>query len=66
MFLFEDCEDLVSIDLTQINSPNFNRLSYVFNGDTNLERVNVEEMELLFSGCTNLVDVIILENLNTT
>ena len=73
-FLFTGCDDLISVDLSHMNFPNINRLSYTFNDCKNIEKINltsldtsnVENMEFLFAGCDNLVEIIGLENLNTS
>jgi len=73
-FLFNGCDDLISVDLSHMNFPNISRLSYTFNDCKNVEKINltsldtskVENMEFLFAGCDNLVEIIGLENLNTS
>ena len=73
-FLFFDCEDLINVDLSNINTTDMTRISYTFYNCKNLEEVNmtsietsnVEYMEFLFAGCENLVNIIGLENLNTS
>ena len=73
-FLFQACNNLISIYLSTINSFNFKRFSYTFNDCKNLEKINltsldtsnVQNMEFLFAGCDNLVDIIGLETLNTS
>ena len=73
-FLFFDCEDLINVDLSNLNTTNMTRISYTFYNCKNLEEVNmtsietssVEYMEFLFAGCENLMNIIGLENLNTS
>ena len=73
-FLFYDCNDLINIDLSHLNTTNMSRISYTFYNCKNVEQINftsldtsnTEYMEFLFAGCENLVDIIGFENLNTS
>ena len=73
-FLFYECNDLINVDLSHINTTNMSRISYTFYNCKNVEQVNftlldtsnIEYMEFLFAGCENLVDIIGLESLNTS
>ena len=72
--MFQDCEDLINVNLSLINSPLINSSIYTFTGCTNLEQVdftsvdttNVKEMCFLFAGCENLVELNNFENLNAS
>ena len=73
-FLFEGCQDLVKVDLSDLNSTNLTSMIYTFAGCSSLETVNltnfntseVQQMEFFFSGCTNLQNIKGFENLNTS
>jgi len=73
-FMFEGCEDLISANLSQINSPSLQSSIYTFTNCKNLMQVDlssidtskVTTMDFLFSGCNNLVEIKGLENLNTS
>ena len=73
-FLFYECEDLIQVDLSHLNTINISRISYTFYGCTNLEQINftsletsnLQNMEFLFAGCENLVEIIGFEDLNTS
>jgi len=73
-FMFEGCEDLISANLSQINSPSLQSSIYTFTNCKNLIQVDlssidiskVTTMDFLFSGCNNLVEIKGLENLNTS
>ena len=71
--MFEGCEDLFSIDFSNIISSNVNNLSNTFKNCTSLEKINlglfdtskVERMDGLFYSCKNLVEIKGIENLDT-
>ena len=73
-FMFEGCEDLISVNLSQINSPSLQSSIYTFTNCKNLKQADlslidtskVTSMDFLFSGCNNLVKIIGLEKLNTS
>ena len=73
-FMFEGCEDLISANLSQINSPSLQSSIYTFTNCKNLKQVDlssidtskVTTMDFLFSGCNNLVEIKGLEKLNTS
>ena len=73
-FMFEGCEDLISVNLSQINSPSLQSSIYTFTNCKNLKQVDlssidtskVTSMDFLFSGCNNLIEIKGLENLNTS
>ena len=73
-FMFEGCEDLISSNLSQINSPSLKSSIYTFTNCKNLMQVDLSSidtskittMDFLFSGCNNLVEIKGLENLNTS
>ena len=73
-FMFEGCEDLISANLSQINSPSLQSSIYTFTNCKNLMQVDlssidtskVTTMDFLFSGCNNLVEIKGLEKLNTS
>lgn len=72
--MFEGCEDLFSIDFSNINSSNVNNLSNTFKNCTSLEKINldlfntskVERMDGLFYSCENLLEIKGIETLDTT
>lgn len=72
-FMFEGCEDLINVNLSQINSP-IDSMIYTFTNCKNLHQVdfsslntsNVSTMDFLFAGCDNLVELTNFENLNTS
>ena len=71
--MFEGCENLINIDLSNIESDSIKNMSHTFANCNNLQKVNlkylntfrVSSMDSLFEGCKNLVDIQGLENLNT-
>ena len=73
-FMFEGCENLISANLSQINSPSLQSSIYTFTNCKNLKQVDlssidtskVTTMDFLFSGCNNLIEIKGLENLNTS
>ena len=73
-FMFEGCEDLISVNLSQINSPSLQSSIYTFTNCKNLKQADlssidtskVTTMDFLFSGCNNLIEIKGLENLNTS
>ena len=73
-FMFEGCEDLISVNLSQINSPSLQSSIYTFTNCKNLKQVDISSidtskittMDFLFSGCNNLVEIKGLEKLNTS
>ena len=73
-FMFQDCKDLINVDLSNINSPSLNSSIYTFTNCKKLEAVNftsvntsnVESMDFLFAGCNNLFELTDFENLNVS
>ena len=73
-FMFEGCEDLISVNLSQINSPSLQSSKYTFTNCKNLKQVDISSidtskvttMDFLFSGCNNLAEIKGLEKLNTS
>ena len=71
-FMFEGCEDLLNINLSNINS-SINSMIYTFTNCENLQSVdftsldtsNVTEMDFLFAGCNNLVEITNFDTINT-
>ena len=71
-FMFEGCENLISANLSQINSPSLQSSIYTFTNCKNLKQVDlssidtskVTTMDFLFSGCNNLIEIKGLEKLN--
>ena len=71
LWIFYFIDDLIKVDLSHLNT---SRISYTFYGCTNVEQINftsletsnLENMEFLFAGCENLVDIIGFEDLNTS
>ena len=72
-YMFEGCENLINIDLSNIKSDSIKNMSHTFANCNNLQKVNLESlntfkvssMDSLFEGCKNLVDIQGLEKLNT-
>lgn len=73
-FMFEGCQDLINIDLSNINSPLINSSIYTFTNCKNLIKVDfssvdtsrVTTMDFLFAGCQKLTEIKGFENLNTS
>ena len=73
-FMFQGCEDLINVDLSNINSSSINSSIYTFTNCQNLETVNftsvntsnVESMDFLFAGCNNLLELVGFESLNAS
>jgi len=73
-FMFEGCEDLINVNLSEISSPSINSMIYTFTNCRNLQQVdfssldtsNVTSMDFLFAGCNNLFELINFENLNAS
>ena len=72
-FMFEGCEDLISVNFSQINS-SLDSMIYTFTNCKNLQQVdfssidtsNVSTMDFLFAGCDNLVELTNFESLNVS
>ena len=72
-FMFEGCEDLINVNLSQINS-SLDSMIYTFTNCKNLQQVdfssidtsNVSAMDFLFAGCDNLVELTNFESLNAS
>jgi len=73
-FMFEGCEDLINVNLSEINSPSIDSMIYTFTDCENLQQVdftsldtsNVTSMDFLFTGCENLIEITNFENLNAS
>ena len=71
--MFEGCDSLISVDLSNLNYPSIYNLSKTFKNCTKLQKINltkldtskVKSMEELFKGCTELTDIIDIENIKT-
>ena len=72
--MFENHTNLISVDLSNINSPFIKSMSHTFHNCTNLEIINfksfnsknIVSMDSLFKGCSNLLDLPGFENLDTS
>ena len=72
--LFDQCQNLVEVDLSRIKSPNIKYMSNMFTNCPNLRKITfsslktskVKDMKGLFKGCYNLSEIIGLENLDTS
>ena len=72
--MFSGCDNLLSIDLSNIASSYIQNMSHTFENCTNLKSINftsfnssnVTSMDSLFKGCKNLSIIIGLESLNTS
>ena len=72
-YMFESCEDLISIDMSHIETRYVTSMIYAFTGCKKMEKINltsintsaVELMDFLFAGCNNLIDINGLETLDT-
>jgi len=72
--LFEDCKDIIYIDLSHIQSPSINSMSQTFKGCEKLQKIDltsvntskVTSMGSLFEGCTNLLDIKGIEDFDTS
>jgi hypothetical protein len=72
--MFSGCDNLLSIDLSNISSSYIQNMSHTFENCTNLESINftsfnssnVVYMDSLFKGCKNLSIITGLESLNTS
>ena len=72
-YLFEGCENLISIDLSNITFSYIKNMSHTFENCKKLQTINftsfnssnIKRMDSLFKGCTSLSNIIGLENINT-
>ena len=72
--LFSGCDNLLSIDLSNITTSYIEKMSHTFENCTHLESINfssfnssnVVSMDFLFKGCKNLWNITGLERLNTS
>ena len=72
-YMFRGCSSLKSLDLSNFNTPNVERMGYMLSDCSSLESLdlsnfntpNVIEMDYMFSGCSSLKSLD-LSNFNTT
>lgn len=72
--MFSGCDNLLSIDLSNIASSYIGNMSHTFENCTHLESINftsfnssnIVSMDSLFKGCKNLSNIAGLESLNTS
>ena len=71
--MFEGCEQLIYVDLSDLITRRIKTLSHTFNNCKNLQKIDlsslkdsiITSMDSLFEGCNNLIDIKGMEQLNT-